>query len=85
MHAPIGSDFLIRSTKDLKKVEETEVGLIQLFSNIQTSYPGHSLLSEDLGFFLNSDSCACTSSSKILRILGRAERAEIRGCSDAIN
>ena len=85
MHAPTGSDFLIRSTKDLKTVGENEVGLIQLFSNIQTSYPGHSLLSEDLGFFLNSDSCACTLSSRILRILGRAERAEVRGCSDAIN
>lgn len=85
LHAPNGSDFLVRSIKDLNTIEEREIGLIQLFSNIQTSYPGHSLLSEDLGMFINANSCQCNSSSKILRILGRAERAEIRGCSDAIN
>jgi phenylacetate-coenzyme A ligase PaaK-like adenylate-forming protein len=84
LHAPPGSDFLIRSTHTLKPLSQGESGLIQLFSNIQTSYPGHSLLSEDMGFFHPSSQCSCGSSGRILSIIGRAERAEIRGCSDAV-
>ncbi|MDA8631260.1 hypothetical protein N9L29_00975 [Litoricolaceae bacterium] len=85
LHASKGSDFLIRSTNDLTPVTEGEIGVVQLFSNIQTSYPGHSLLSEDIGLFKNASSCSCGSDGRILKILGRAERAEVRGCSDAIN
>ena len=85
MHAPVGADCLIRSPKDLNPVGEGEIGLVQLFSNIQTSYPGHSLLSEDLGKYFNPDFCACGSSSRVLKVIGRAERAEVRGCSDAID
>jgi len=85
LHAPKGSDFLIRSTHDLTPVEDGESGLIQLFSDIQTSYPGHSLLSEDIGYSKNMTSCSCGSKGRILKIIGRAERADVRGCSDAIN
>ncbi|MDB2637619.1 long-chain fatty acid--CoA ligase [Alphaproteobacteria bacterium] len=85
LHAPKGSDFLIRSTHDLTPVAEGEIGVVQLFSIIQTSYPGHSLLSEDIGLFKNASSCPCGSNGRILKILGRAERAEVRGCSDAVD
>lgn len=85
LHAPKGSDFLIRSTHDLTLVAEGEPGLVQLFSDIQTSYPGHSLLSEDIGISIKASSCSCGSNGRILKILGRAERAEVRGCSDAVN
>jgi len=84
LHAPAGSDFLIRSTQTLKPLSSGQSGLIQLFSNIQTSYPGHSLLSEDVGFFYPATKCSCGSSGRILNIIGRAERAEVRGCSDAV-
>lgn len=85
LHAPKGSNFLIRSTHNLTPVADGESGLVQLFSDIQTSYPGHSLLSEDIGVSQNASSCACGSHGRILKILGRAERAEVRGCSDAVN
>ncbi len=85
LHAPSGADFLIRSTQSLELLPEDQVGLVQLFSDIQTSYPGHSLLSEDLGMFYPASACSCNSSGKILNVVGRAERAEVRGCSDAVN
>lgn len=85
LHAPAGSDFLIRSTRTLEPLPSGELGLVQLFSNIQTSYPGHSLLSEDIGMFYPAECCSCGSEGKILKIIGRAERAEVRGCSDAAN
>ncbi|MET0105807.1 MAG: acyl-protein synthetase [Sedimenticola sp.] len=85
LHAPSGADFLIRSTKSLEPLPEGQTGLVQLFSDIQTSYPGHSLLSEDLGMFYPASTCTCGSSGRILSVVGRAERAEVRGCSDAVN
>jgi phenylacetate-coenzyme A ligase PaaK-like adenylate-forming protein len=85
LHAPSGADFLIRSTKSLEPLPEDQVGLVQIFSDIQTSYPGHSLLSEDLGMFYPANACSCGSSGRILKVVGRAERAEVRGCSDAVN
>ncbi|MCW8889578.1 MAG: long-chain fatty acid--CoA ligase [Sedimenticola sp.] len=85
LHAPSGADFLIRSTQSLGPLPEDQTGLVQLFSDIQTSYPGHSLLSEDLGRFYPASACSCGSSGRILKVIGRAERAEVRGCSDAVN
>ncbi len=85
LHAPSGADFLIRSTQTLEPLPEGQAGLVQLFSDIQTSYPGHSLLSEDLGMFYPASVCSCGSPGRILNIIGRAERAEVRGCSDAVN
>jgi hypothetical protein len=85
LHAPDGSDFIIRSLENFAPLKTNQEGLIQLFSNIQTSYPGHSLLSEDIGKFLPSSHCKCGSKKKVLKILGRVKKAEVRGCSDAIN
>lgn len=85
LHAPSGADFLIRSTQSLEPLPAGQVGLVQLFSDIQTSYPGHSLLSEDLGMFYPASECSCGSSGRVLKVIGRAERAEVRGCSDAVN
>ena len=85
MHAPNGSNFLIRSSRDFVTAEEGESGLIQIFSDIQTSYPGHSLLSEDIGISFPFSTCSCGSQGQILNVLGRAERSEVRGCSDAVN
>jgi len=85
LHAPDGSDFIIRSLENFAPLKANQEGLIQLFSNIQTSYPGHSILSEDIGKFLPLSHCKCGSKKKVLKILGRVKKAEVRGCSDAIN
>lgn len=83
LHAPNGADVIIRDQKSFQQIDHGEKGLIQLFSNIQRSYPGHSILTEDLGYTEDGNLCPCKSPNTVINILGRVENAEIRGCSDA--
>ena len=85
MHAAKGSTALIRSPYDLSLMGHGETGLIQVLSNIQFSYPGHSLLTEDIGRTYSGESCGCGNEGVVLEIDGRLTAAEVRGCSDAYN
>ena len=85
LHAPEGAEAMIRGKNDFRCRGYNEEGLIQLFSNIQKSYPGHSLLTEDIGYTLPGSSCDCGRKGTILKVKGRLEKAEARGCSDAVN
>lgn len=82
LHAPIFSDVLIRRFDDFSAASFGERGLVQLLSLLPTSYPGHSILTEDEGEILGEDDCPCGRLGKTLRIHGRIQNAEIRGCSD---
>ena len=57
-------------------------GLIQLFSLLPTSYPGHNILTEDIGEIVGDNGCQCGLLGKQFLVHGRAEQSEIRGCSD---
>jgi phenylacetate-coenzyme A ligase PaaK-like adenylate-forming protein len=82
LHASHYSDIIIRRPNDLSPAGRGEQGLVQPLSLLPASYPGHSLLSEDLGRVLGEDDCACGRRGKYFEIDGRAPQAEIRGCSD---
>ncbi|MQX38206.1 acyl-protein synthetase [Roseospira navarrensis] len=82
LHASAWSEILIRDPVDFTPLPPGETGLIHLLSVIPHSYPGHSLLSEDIGQVLGRDDCPCGRMGTRLRIDGRLEHAEIRGCSD---
>jgi phenylacetate-coenzyme A ligase PaaK-like adenylate-forming protein len=84
LHAPSGADVIIRNFEDFSENEFGKVGIIHIFSDIQKSYPGHSLLTEDVGYRLPPNSCKCGSGGTILKVLGRLSSAEVRGCSDAV-
>lgn len=71
---PNFSKVLIRDPHTHKVLEEGKEGLIQVFNPLAISYPGHSLLTEDIGVIYN----------KKLKIIGRAPKAELRGCSDVL-
>ena len=75
------SDILIRDKK-FNIVKNGEKGLIQLLSLLPTSYPGHNILTEDIGEIINEEHCKCDIKSKHFVVHGRAKEAEIRGCSD---
>lgn len=81
LHSSIYSDILIRRP-DFSAASPGEPGLVQLVSVLASSYPGHSLLSEDVGEWLGEDNCACGRSGRYFRIIGRVKNAEARGCSD---
>ena len=83
LHCSIFSDIIIRRN-DFSICDYNEIGLVQLISLLPTSYPGHNILTEDLGRIIGIDDCKCGRLGKYFVIHGRAEKAEIRGCSDTI-
>jgi phenylacetate-coenzyme A ligase PaaK-like adenylate-forming protein len=83
LHTSIFSDVIIRDTKDFSVAPMGSEGLIEVVSVLPKSYPGHVLLTEDLGKILGQDNCPCGRKGKYFSISGRIKNAEIRGCSDA--
>ena len=77
----IFSDVLIRD-KHFNVVADGQKGFIQLFSLLPTSYPGHSILTEDIGEVVEDSSCDCGQKGKRFLVHGRVKQSEIRGCSD---
>ncbi|WP_394200664.1 acyl-protein synthetase [Shewanella waksmanii] len=82
LHAPIYADVMFRKPECLTPCVMGEKGLIQVFSSLPTSYPGHVLLTEDLGRLLGEDDCDCGRRGRYFEVLGRMPRVEVRGCSD---
>jgi phenylacetate-coenzyme A ligase PaaK-like adenylate-forming protein len=75
------SDILIRD-KNLKIANSGEIGFLQLVSLLPTSYPGHSIITEDLAKIVDKHNCKCEKNGKRFLLYGRVPSAEIRGCSD---
>mgnify|MGYP001363856561 CR=1 FL=1 len=82
LHASSWSEIIIRNPLDFSISPIGEQGLVQLLSLIPRSYPGHSLLSEDLGRIIGHDTCSCGRKGTFFAIDGRLKKAEMRGCSD---
>jgi hypothetical protein len=82
LHASIYSDVIIRDTNTLEPLPPGCPGLIQVVSALPTSYPGHSLLTEDMGVVEGCDNPLTGMNGQYFQIQGRLPRAELRGCSD---
>jgi phenylacetate-coenzyme A ligase PaaK-like adenylate-forming protein len=82
LHSSNYSEIIIRDPIDFQVRGIGEPGLIQLVSVIPHSYPGHSLLSEDIGELVSIDNCPCGRQGRTFKVHGRIENAEVRGCSD---
>lgn len=82
LHCPNFTDVIIRNPKDLSVQPIGEEGLIQVISVLPKSYPGHSILTEDIGVLEGIDDCPNNWKGKYFKIIGRAKKAELRGCSD---
>ena len=82
LHAPIYSEVIVRDPVTLEPLPEGEPGLIQVLSCLPTSYPGHSLLTEDLGVIRGVDPEGTGMGGRCFEVLGRVPKAELRGCSD---
>ena len=81
-HASSFSDLIIRNHQTHSSELNGSQGLIQLLSVIPKSYPGHSILTEDLGTIYGIDNCKCGRKGKYFKVHGRIKSAEKRGCSD---
>ena len=84
LYPPNFSDVIIRCPKSWSPLPVGETGIIQVLSLLPRSYPGHSLLTEDVGRIECIDPDIDGWMGKGLRIEGRVKNVELRGCSDVI-
>jgi len=74
------SDIIIRDN-NFNILKSNQKGFVQLLSSLPTSYPGHSILTEDIGEIVENN-CKCKKIGKRFLIHGRTIKSEVRGCSD---
>jgi hypothetical protein len=82
LHSSVYSDVIVRDPVSFEPCDFNEPGILQVLSVIPTSYPGHSLLTEDEGIIFGEDDCLCGRRGKYFTVFGRMKGAEARGCSD---
>lgn len=82
LHAPNFADIKAIDLHEMKEKPLGSEGVICVESIIPKSYPGHRLLTEDLGTIHGVDDCQCGRHGKYFTISGRLKKAELRGCSD---
>ncbi|MFQ5729432.1 MAG: acyl-protein synthetase [Waddliaceae bacterium] len=82
LHTPFFADAIVRDPESWQETEIGKEGVLQLLSLLPLSYPGHSILTEDLGILHGVDECPCGRKGKYFSVIGRVPQAEPRGCSD---
>ncbi|BAL85645.1 putative acyl-protein synthetase [Actinoplanes missouriensis 431] len=80
LYCPDFADVVVRDPETWAELPPGKPGLLEVVSTLPTSYPGHVLLTEDLGVVHGIDDGDWP--GKRFSVLGRLPRAEARGCSD---
>ncbi|MEV6928771.1 acyl-protein synthetase [Dactylosporangium sp. NPDC051485] len=80
LYCPDFADVIVRDPDTWEPLPPGRPGLVEVLSTLPESYPGHVLLTEDLGVVHGIDDGVWP--GKRFSILGRLPRAEARGCSD---
>lgn len=83
-HAPLYSEILIRDIHDQKVLPIGKSGFIQLISPLPRSYPGVSILTDDIGEIVGKDDCPCGRKGKYFVFRSRSELADPKGCGDTL-
>lgn len=76
------TDLIVRDPVTWQECPPGVPGVIQVLSALPVSYPGHSILTEDLGIIHGIDDSTCGRRGKYFSVIGRVPKAELRGCSD---
>jgi hypothetical protein len=82
LYPPNFADVIVRDPQTWKPAPDGTAGVVEVLSVLPRSYPGHALLTEDLGVIHGVGDPASGWAGKQLEILGRVPRSELRGCSD---
>ena len=82
LYPPCFADVIIRDLNTWREAQPGQPGVIEVLSALPLSYPGHAVLTEDLGVVHGIDDSSCGRLGKRFSVLGRVPRAELRGCSD---
>jgi hypothetical protein len=83
-YPPNFADVIVRDPYSFEELPHGQVGVLEVLSALPRSYPGHCLLTEDLGVVHGVDASTCGRFGKAFSVLGRIPKAELRGCSDVI-
>jgi len=83
-HAPVYSEIIIRDFDTLLPADAGRLGFIQFISPLPHSYPGISLLTDDIGKIIGTDDCKCGRKGKYFIFEKRSEKAELKGCGDTL-
>lgn len=82
LHPSAFADVIVRDPDTWEEVPTGREGVIQVLSSVPTSYPGHSILTEDVGVVEAVDAPDDRLGGKAFRVVGRLPKSELRGCSD---
>lgn len=82
LYPPDFADVIIRDPSTWRPAPPGREGVIQVLSALPRSYPGHSLLTEDLGVLQTIDAGRGGRQGKAITVIGRVPKVELRGCSD---
>ncbi len=82
LYAPNFADVIVRDPITWEPAPMGSPGILQVLSVLPLSYPGHSILTEDLGIIHGIDDSPSGRLGKYFSVLGRIPKAELRGCSD---
>jgi hypothetical protein len=82
LYPPNFTEVIIRDPATWRPLPPGQPGVIQVVSLLPLSYPGHSVLTEDIGV-VEVDECRLNGRrGRAIRVHGRVPRSELRGCSD---
>ncbi len=82
LHPSNFSEVIVRDYRTWQPCPQGIEGVLQTISVLPRSYPGHSLLTEDLAVVHGVDDCPCGRKGARFTVSGRIPHAELRGCSD---
>jgi hypothetical protein len=76
--------IIVRDMITLEVLQPGQQGVLHVLSTLPTSYPGHSILTQDIGTLHGINDCVCGQAGRYFTVDGRLPRSEVRGCSDVI-
>ena len=79
-YTPAFSEVLVRDPNTYEVLPDGQTGLLEFLTPVPHSYPGIAILTDDIGVILGRDEGGRNGTR--FRILGRAGKAEARGCGD---
>lgn len=79
------SEIIIRDLQTLAPVPDGQEGFIQIVTPIPHSYPGNSILTEDVGRIVGRGQDATGRWGTAFEVIGRAKGTEVRGCGDIMS
>jgi hypothetical protein len=81
-YAPAFAEVIVRDPSTFKPLPDGREGLLEFVTPIPYSYPGIAVLTDDVGVITQRDAEMDGWRGTRFQILGRAKKAEVRGCGD---